>query len=559
MERRPIRAIVTLAFLLFALFALTIGTVQISAQQPTPTPGAPVTTPIATLEDLERRVYRLEVAYTQTIETIRAWESISEQTINIAATIGVLFTVLVGIQGLATGIHLRREGRALASRLETERQARETDRTGLGQVSQVMNAVRQTLESRLEIERTGIGQVSSIMNVVQQTLESHLETEKRAREMVERVEEQLAEALKGLKPLQELYSKLQATIKGLREGIEEHAFQLAQTSRHDFRRKTDDLNSFAQKFDTFTTEFETLEEEREGEPRPQFSSRVLYIRGIVAHYANQPENARQYLEKVVRSRGPLSDEDQHNCDRRVAIAYYYLGLTQSNFGNYQAAIDFFEKANQLDPKVEDFLTRIATAEAYVMVRDFDKAVPFITQVEKGVLATEKDKDGRLLNFYLRLQSRAVLVKANMTILRRGDNWPQEVQDLLWPVYRADPHYYYATATLAQVYYDQGNHDKAKELFSEAYATIQQSGNLITVTEARSRILVLMVAGMCCKHGFEEDRWSKEHLDRANSLLGSLPKMGLQTCTVFSTLSKRNEDIGTIRDHIEKIRESKIFL
>lgn len=543
------RAITTVAFLFFALFVVTIGTVQIFAQQPTPTAGTPVPTPTPTL-DLERRIYQLEVAYDQTLKT-------STYTRNIAAAAGVLFTILVIFQGYATKVQLGREGRALESRLETEQQSREFDRTGVEQVSRVMNVVRQTLEDRLKIERMGIEQVSEIMSVVQKTLESHLRTEERADEMVKKVEERLAKALEELRPLQRFYPKFQAAIGRFRKDIEERAFQLAQTSRHHFRGKTDDLKNFVQQFDMFKLEFEALEEE--GEQLLKFTPRVLYIRGIAAHYANQPSIAKEYFDEVVDSREPLSDENQDACNRRVAIAYYYLGLTQSNFANYQPALDFFTKANELDPDVRDFLTRVVTAEAYVMVRNFEEAQKFIKQVEEGVLATERDRDGRLLNFYLRLQSRAILIRANIAILRREDNWHQKVQDLLGSVYEADPQYHYATATLAQVYYAQGDHAKARKLFREAYEAIRQSGHLITVTEARSGILLLMVAGMCCKHGFEEDRWSKEHLDRAHSLLSSLPKMGLQTCTVFSMLSKLNESSDVIRHHIELIREGKVLL
>jgi tetratricopeptide (TPR) repeat protein len=558
MKGRPIRRMIaTLVFLFFVLSVLTIGAERISAQQPTPTLGAPTPTltPIPT-SDLERRIYKLEVTQA---ETIRSWESTGTQTRNITAAVGVLFTILVIFQGYATHVQLGREGRALESRLRTEGQAREIEGAGVEQVSRVMNVVRQTLEDRLEIERMGIGQVSEIMSVVQKTLESHLRTEERADEMVKKVEERLAKALEELSPLQRFYPKFQAAIGRLRRDMEERAFQLAQISRHHFRGKTDDLKNFAQQFDMFTLEFEALEEEREGEQFLKFTPRVLYIRGIAAHYDNQPEIAKQYLEQVVHSRKPESDEDPHACDRRVANAYYYLGLTQSNLGNYPAALNFFEKANELDPKAKDFLTRIATAEANVMVRNFEGAKDFITQVETGVLATQRDKDGRLLNFYLRLQSRAVLIRANIVILKREADWHDKARPLLERVHAEDPQYYYATATLAQVYYDQGNPDEAQKLFSEAYRDIERSGHLLAVTEARSGILLLMVAGMCCKHGFQEDKWSKEYLDKAYSLIGSLPKMGFQTCTAFSTLSKRNESSDTIRHHIELIREGKVLL
>jgi tetratricopeptide (TPR) repeat protein len=418
--------------------------------------------------------------------------------------------------------------------------------------------LQQMLENRLDTEKQlreaylmGIEQVYGVMNVVRQTLEIRLKTEEQAREMVAGAREQLDEQLG---PLQQFYQHFQVTIKRSRQAIEERASQLAQVSRHDFRRKTSELNSFAQQFDTFSAEFEVLEEERR-----TFGARVPYIRGIAAHCANQPENAVKYLNDVVSSHQPEPGEDAIAYKRRVANAYYYLGLTESNFGNNEKAIELFEKANELDLQARDFLTRVVTAEAYVMMKDFDKAQGYIDYVERRLNEIESE-EGHLRNFHLRLRSRAALIRANIAILRREANWHQEVQRLLnETVYVTDPQYYYATATLAQIHYDQGATGKAQELFHKAYQSIERSGHLLTVTESRSRILLLMVAGMCCKHGLMDEKRAEQHLDEADHLRDSLPRMGSQVCTVFSTLSKRNESSDTIRRHIELIRRGEVLL
>jgi tetratricopeptide (TPR) repeat protein len=317
----------------------------------------------------------------------------------------------------------------------------------------------------------------------------------------------------------------------------------------------DALNDFAQQVDRFRAEFEALEA---GDPCPQFSARVPYIRGVAAHYANQPEIAKECLEEVVHAQGPEPDETKDDHSRRIANANYYLGLTESNFGNHSYAIQLFEKANELDLEERDFLTRVVTAESYVMLRNFDKAREFTDAVKAG-LAEMAKTEGPLLNHQRRLQSRAMLIKANMEIIGREGDWQGQAQQLLERVHAEDPQYYYATATLAQVYYVKGDRDKARELFQEAYTTIQQLGHLITVTEARTRVLLLMTAGMCCKHGPQEERWAEEHLDRATDLLGSLPRRGHQICTVFSTLSKQNESSDVIRHHIELIRKGRVLL
>ena|ERR1051326_5086484 len=111
--------------------------------------------------------------------------------------------------------------------------------------------------------------------------------------------------------------------------------------------------------------------------------------------------------------------------------------------------------------------------------------------------------------------------------------------------------------------DQGRtedmQEDAKRLFHEAYESIERSGDLLTVTEVRIKILLLMVAGMCGKHGSESVKLRAEnHLLSADSLRESLPKIGTEICTVFSHLSKRNESSETIHAHIELIRNDELF-
>jgi tetratricopeptide (TPR) repeat protein len=466
---------------------------------------------------------RLEEAQRQ---TIRSLELVNEHNRAIMLGIGGLFTVLVAVQSFATGVELRREGQR--EKLQT---GRERDRDLL--------------------ERRSTRQVAEVMEVVQKTLESRLTSEERAREQIETAYSMLGEVRDQIKVLERFYNDFQATIKRSRQAIEETAFHLARIPRHDFRKITNELEGFSFQFDTFQTEFAALEEEE-----IEFSARVPHIRGIAAHYANQPELANQNLTEVI-TRQPEPGEPPRDYERRVAVAHYYLGLIESNFGDFQDAIDSFERANILDLERADFLTRLVTAEAHIMLGDFDRAKDFISEVESE-LNRIKNKDGRLPNHQLRCQSRAALIQANMAILRREPTWREQVQQVLEPVRVEDPQYYYATNTLAQVYADQGSRADAQRLFREAYQAIQQSGDLLTVVESRSRILLLMTAGMCCKHGPADERRSEEHLDRANTLLSSLPRIGGKTCTVFSALSKCNEDSSTIQHHIELIREGNVL-
>lgn len=516
MKRRPIKMGV---MLVFVLFALKVGGVQTLAQQPTPTPVMPTPTPTP---NLEGRVIQLEAMVAQ---TVRSLELMNDQNKSIITVIGAFAGVLILIQTAATGFQ------AYISAVQLGRERK-----------------------RDEIDSTGVQRVADVMSVVRQTLESRLDREKEERERAQKAEIELENIRGQIGPLEEFLKAFQTIIKRTRREIDERASRWAKdVSRHDFRGMADELNRFAQDFDSFKTGFEGLEE-----PRGRFTARVPYIRGIAAHYANQPDIAKQYLEEAERRREEQeTNETPRGRDRRVANAFYYLGLIESNFGNHQDAITLFEKANALDPHARDFLTRVVTAETYIMIGNFEKAKENIAEIKKS--AAEMEERGTLRNYHLRLRSRAILIEANMVILVRQANWHQETQELLEAIYEAEPHYYFATATLAQVYYAQGDHDKARKLFGEAYRDMERSGHFHIVTEARSRILLEMFAGMCCKHGLMDDKLADEHLDRADGFRGRLPRIGAQVCTVFSPLGKKNEQSETIHGHIELIRKGEVFL
>lgn len=498
MKQRNLVSTLTLGFI-----ALIIGSMQISAQEDDQMREASE----LTISELKDRILQLE-----TKQNMLTW---------FIAVIGVFAGGLVAIQGAVSITQLRREG---------ERESRQA----------------QHEKKRDAAERMGVVEVSKIMGVVRETLESRLIAEKEARKEKEDLQSKV-------EFLDDFLKKFQKNIEKKRRTIEDTVSQLAKTPRQGFRSKINELNNCAQQVDEFVRDSAPLEAEKR-----QFSQRVPYICGIAAHYSNQPEHADKYLSKVIAYPSREADEDEVEFNRRVANAYYYLGLIKSNFDIYRDAIDFFNNAKRLDPQSQDLLTKVAESEAWIMTNDFKTAEKIIAEVEEELEATEK-RDGRLRNSYLRLRSRAALNRVSIVMMEHEANWHEVATKLLDKVCEADPLYYYATATLAQVYADRGDLSRAKELFQNAYQTIERSGDLITVTEVRIKILLLMVAGMCCKHGLEDEKRSEEHLSKADALLDSLPKIDSQPCTVFSTLSKRNKTSGIIRHHIESIRKGKVLL
>ncbi len=134
-----------------------------------------------------------------------------------------------------------------------------------------------------------------------------------------------------------------------------------------------------------------------------------------------------------------------------------------------------------------------------------------------------------------------------------DRW----YDRMAPSVLEDKDYYYGTATLAQVLLELGD-DRAAEYFLSAQESIRNSFDLVTVAETRSKILIRLVAALCCLHSSDDAEAAKRYLGEASDLIEELPRLEGKICTVFSPLSKWNEEAEVIKRHIEWIREGRVF-
>ncbi|MCB9305321.1 MAG: hypothetical protein H6565_01860 [Lewinellaceae bacterium] len=134
-----------------------------------------------------------------------------------------------------------------------------------------------------------------------------------------------------------------------------------------------------------------------------------------------------------------------------------------------------------------------------------------------------------------------------------------MKEWLEVVHLKDPAYYYSTTTLAQAY-AVDDMEKAKRLFHEAYQSILSLRDLETVKEVRSRILLLMTAGLCAKQSLSNGQqiWD-DYLDEADILRSNLPRIDEDQCTAYSILGKRNEVSEVLHHHIEMIREGKVLV
>lgn len=413
------------------------------------------------------------------------------------------------------------------------------------------------------IQNQSVDQVSSIMTVVKDILEGRLGEDKKAWEDRDRAQRQLDEFVAKVAPIMRRQEQQDAVIAAERDGIETAAEELAETSRHRFKDHVEPLAEVARRFDTFKAQFEPMEE-----PKRDFSARVVYIRGVAAHYRDDPTRSIEFLTQVTRM--PAGAEDAASVKRRYANAYYYLGLAHTNFGHADDAVDSLTRAIA-DRDRGDYLTRVVFAEAIAAVdpsavTDDVRAFVNPQSIADDIASDRRARGDDADPIYRYLRSRAIVVRANMAI---HANELAAAKDLLQRLRAENGDYYFGTITLAQVLALEGS-PQAGAMFEEAYEMIRASGNLANLPEARSRILLHMSAALCLRHGGTRDtRHSEDHLHTARSLITRLPRLGRsdkiarhhqgETCTVFSVLTKRNEPSAVIESHINEIRSGIVLI
>lgn len=389
--------------------------------------------------------------------------------------------------------------------------------------------------------------VSDVLGVVQNILDNRLLT-------VEEERKEIVELRTQVGGVTQIINRLKAGIEYQRKRFETTAEELALIPRHDFKKAANiqAINAFARDIDNFRVQY----------PEDEFSGHCLYIRGIAAVLNDNFKEIHDFLKQVITLEGPKADSNLPS-RKRLANANYYLGLNHSNLGELDDAIRLLEQAHKRDPEGTDLLTRLVMAETYVMSGQYKKAEGFLQQVEKGLEILKPKQKGELYSHQLRLYSRAYLIRTNMALLEKSGEWKDQAKQFAEMAYNIDPDYYYASFNLGQIlqkFWEDKEENQAKRLFSDAYSKIQESGHLHFVKETRIRILLLMVAAICGRYGETVNgRTVNKLLDEARQLRNELPKIDNRMCTVFSPLSKLNENSETIGIHIEEIRKGTVLL
>ena len=458
---------------------------------------------------LEQRIDLVDEQVKHLNELVKANSDANRQFITV---LGVIIGFIVGVQSIFQTVTLRHQWKQ-------DKDKENPSNAGARAVADVLGVVKETMNTRLIQEKTAQKEAT------------------KAKEDVERIQGGLTRVV----------VHFERVARTAHDRLESLALQLAKVRRHDFKEIPDRLNDFALRHDEYTTDLQPLAPEE-----LRFSARVTYIRGIAAHYMSDPAAAKQYLTDVAARSQLEAGETELDNSKRRANAYYYLGLNESNFANYTDALQLFEKANALDLDSRDLLTRLVIADCYIFSDQLDRAFKYI-ESEIDVRIEELKTRGDLRTYHIPLQVRAELLKANIVLLRGADDWPAKVQVLLEPACAIDRDSYFASSTLAQAY-QFVNDQRARQQFDSAYDCIVRRRHLETTTEVRSRILLLMVAGICSRMGSSDGkkRMPEEFLDEAKMLLERLPRRDSEQSTVFSPISKRNESASTIASHIGQI-------
>lgn len=464
-------------------------------------------------------------------------------------------------------------------------------------VSAIWGVVRDTLAAREEAEKAARDAEKKARELAdQRARETEGASQDQIRELTGTIRE-LAAQIAGLK---EENSNLAKDLRSTREeverpreneriSIERIAAELCRVARHEFRNRANlgKFDRFSVQHDSFCSRYRSTD----GDAFYGLPLAISYVRGIAAHHANDPKTATMHLQRVISEEEAQKkildslaaerevDKEDDNLRKRLVVAFYLLGLTDSNFEYYDKADEHFRRALALEvrpkksellkDKPPDLLTRIVAAEA--ARGNIPLALRYLDEIGQGigVMKAEHKKmcdDSKLdLPFppsLHKLGNRAQLARVNLKVTPGLVDYTTEIQLLESVLPNAELSEYYIRATLAQVLSRSGADDRARALFAEAYANIQMLGHLSpeSITEIRSRVLLLMTAALSAKNGKDQNRAiAEEYLNEATALINQLPTRDGQTCSVFSTISKKNESSQRIIEHIGQIRAGIILI
>jgi tetratricopeptide (TPR) repeat protein len=384
------------------------------------------------------------------------------------------------------------------------------------------------------------------MDVVTKTLESRLTSEMKAQEEAKKLEEKMESIHKDYNLIADYIERLNIRNFEDYHKIENDALILStDIHRHDYKNKLKELNEFVTEYNSFNSRIKYSGEY-------VFSSKVFYILGIAAYYNNDPKTASTLFSSIEKKDESESDESTADFKRRKANTIYFLGLIDANFGDHINAVSHFENSIKIDPGSEDLSTQIVLSQAYIQINKLSEAQKTIS-----ALIDEFKNHGSLNTEKLKQKSRIELIKTNIIIIKKDKNWIEKAHENVEKILQENQNYYFAVVTLAQLLFIKRDDTNIK-YFQNAISLIDKSGDLISIKESHSRILLLMTAGMCILRGENDRLRANEKLDEASRILESLPMLNNRPGTVFSVFSKKRESIGILQKQIDQIRNGEVI-
>jgi tetratricopeptide (TPR) repeat protein len=257
----------------------------------------------------------------------------------------------------------------------------------------------------------------------------------------------------------------------------------------------------------------------------------IYLRrGVIAYYDNDMPKSREMLEIAERFYPFLEQEiESMPRDQKVHTAFtqFYLAFIQKNYGTMTAAKEHIEKSYAVYGRNEqkELLTPTTRAEILSYLRELANAQAAIQEVlDRAKILLEQD--GHLSQHDATYALRVRLFLGNTCYVNREwDNALQHYQEALEADVR-QVYSYYIYHSIAQVYHQLGNEEKAKESKRQAYNELLATDHLRTKVALDTRILLNALAYLCTRE--DEPEKAKEYRETVRELwLRVLEVNGLQ--------------------------------
>jgi tetratricopeptide (TPR) repeat protein len=269
----------------------------------------------------------------------------------------------------------------------------------------------------------------------------------------------------------------------------------------------------------------------------------IYLRrGIIAYYDNDMLKSRGML-RIAERFFPFSEQGIGSMSRDqklpTAFTQFYLALIEKNYGEMAVAKEHIEKSYAVYGRneQEELMTPVTRAEILSYLGNMDDAQAAIHEVLDR--ADKLKALGPLKRHDANYALRARLLLGNTYYVRH--EWEQALQhyqDTLKPGAGQDSSYY-VYHSIAQVYHQLGDEEKAKENKSQAYDMLVETKHLQTKVALDTRIILNALAYLCKRA--ENPEKAKDYMETVRELWLLIQEVNGLQLRLFSFEKKRPID------------------